>query len=156
MQGVTFDDNHLTYPIRSIDTTANFKCSVYLKDKEDADSYFIGSTDIVLQNDGAATPEDYSIIIENGDQVFQYSESGVTPTSERNLDPQKILPLTCHFYDPAGLEIEEDTYTVEWLVPIENTMVDPPEEELKLNPATGRIELYTERIYPSSNLYSYL
>ncbi len=148
MEGVEFNRNVLTYPVRSIENTTTFRCSVYLKDREDEESYSIGSADIVLQNENAAIPSDYYILIENGDQVFQYSESGVTPASDRYRDPQDILPLQCHFYDPAGLEVNNNTYEVKWLVPLEGTLLVPP-ASLHLNPSTGKIEWFLEKIYPT-------
>ena len=152
LKGVTIDKNVFSYPIRSIDNRATFRCSVYLKDTEDGESYYIGSADISLQNDGSATPQDYFIVIENGDQVFQYSESGVTPTSERYQDPQEVLPLYCHFYDPAGLEIDKATYDVTWQVPYpyNTSMIDIPIDKLTINPSNDQMEYYIEEIYPMS------
>lgn len=152
MQNVSFpkgiNGNQLKYPIQSIDNNATFRCTLYLKDSASGEQYFAGSTDIVLQNDGAATPNDYSILIENGDQVFQYSESGVTPTSERYQDPQEVLDLYCHFFDPAGLEIDESTYSVKWQVPVPQkaTLVKLP-SGLSTNPANGKTDIYNNRIF---------
>lgn len=148
MEGVTFDRNVLTYPIKNIDTSATFSCSVYLRETSTAEDFFIGSATITLQNEGAATPTDYYILIENGDQVFQYSESGVAPNSDRYQDPQEILPLECHFYDPAGLEVNPATYSVKWRVPLENTLIETPTEGMINNPATGLDEWYGQATYP--------
>ncbi len=147
--------NQLIYPIRAVDNTATFRCSVYLRDSDDGESYFIGSADITLQNENSAEPADYYIIIENGDQVFQYSESGVSPTNERYKDPLKVLPLTAHFYDPAGLEVNAGTYGIKWLVPLEDTMIKIP-TELTRNPANDRIEWYTAApTYPMDIVQNY-
>lgn len=148
MKGVTFNRNVLTYPISQIATNATFSCSVFLKETSTADAFFIGSATITLQNESAASPTDYYILIENGDQVFQYSESGVAPTSDRYQDPQKVLPLECHFYDPAGLEVNADTYTVKWRVPLDNTLIVTPSKGMTTNPATKLNEWYTQATYP--------
>lgn len=150
LEGVTFElgKNTFTYPVSQIDASATFKCSVYLKDTAESEEYNIGSATITLLNGGVAV-EDYSIIIENGDQVFQYSESGVSPDDERYQDPLEVKPLTCHFFDPAGLEVNEKTYEIKWLVPLENTMIETPEEESMVeNPSTGIIEWCVSQLYP--------
>ena len=148
MEGVEFDRNVLKYPISQIAASATFSCSVFLKETETGDSFFIGSAQITLNNEDVASPTDYYILIENGDQVFQYSESGVAPTSERYQDPQEVLPLECHFYDPAGLEVNAETYTVKWKVPLDNTLIVTPREGMVINPATSLEEWYAQATYP--------
>ena len=148
MEGVEFNRNVLKYPISQIAANATFSCSVFLKETETGDSFFIGSAQITLSNEDVASPTDYYILIENGDQVFQYSESGVAPTSERYQDPQEVLPLECHFYDPAGLEVNAETYTVKWKVPLDNTLIVTPREGMIINPATNLEEWYAQAIYP--------
>ena len=148
MQGVEFDKNVLKYPVSQIAANATFSCSVFLKETEDGESLFIGSAKINLQNESVASPTDYYILIENGDQVFQYSESGVSPASERYQDPQDILPLECHFFDPAGLEVNSDTYSVKWKVPLSGTMIVTPSKGMIVNPATSLEEWYTQAVFP--------
>lgn len=150
LEGVSWDRNKFTYPISKIDSSAAFKCGVYLKDdgEPDTESYSIGDASITLQNESVASPTDYYIEIENGDQVFQYSESGVSPDDERYTDPLEIKPLTCHFYDPAGLEVNDSTYVVKWLVPLTNSMVTAPTEGMVTNPATNKIEWCTTQVFP--------
>ena len=148
MEGVEFDRNVLKYPISQIAANATFSCSVFLKETETGNSFFIGSAQITLSNEDVASPTDYYILIENGDQVFQYSESGVAPTSERYQDPQEVLPLECHFYDPAGLEVNAETYTVKWKVPLDNTLIVTPREGMIINPATSLEEWYAQATYP--------
>lgn len=148
MKGVEFDRNVLKYPISQIAASATFSCSVFLKETETGGSFFIGSAQITLSNEDVASPTDYYILIENGDQVFQYSESGVAPTSERYQDPQEVLPLECHFYDPAGLEVNAETYTVKWKVPLDNTLIVTPREGMVINPATNLEEWYAQATYP--------
>ena len=148
MEGVKFDRNVLEYPISQIASSATFSCSVFLKETSTADDFFIGSAQIALSNEDIASPTDYYILIENGDQVFQYSESGVAPTSERYQDPQEVLPLECHFFDPAGLEVNAETYSVKWKVPLDNTLIVTPTEGMTLNPATELEEWYIQVTYP--------
>lgn len=157
LQGVSWKRNVLNYPISQIDNNARFKCSVYLKDTPDGEEYSIGSAEILLQNENAASPTDYYITIENGDQVFQYSESGVSPDDERYTDPLIVKPLICHFFDPAGLEVNKETYDVKWVVPLENSMIVVPTKGMTMNNANNKIEWYTEEIFPLeiANDYDY-
>lgn len=157
LQGVSWERNVLNYPISQIDNNARFKCSVYLKDTPDGEEYSIGSAEILLQNENAASPTDYYITIENGDQVFQYSESGVSPDDERYTDPLKVNPLICHFFDPAGLEVNKETYDVKWVVPLENSMIIVPTKSMVMNNANNKIEWYIEEIFPLeiANDYDY-
>lgn len=157
LQGVSWERNVLNYPISQIDNNARFKCSVYLKDTPDGEEYSIGSAEILLQNENAASPTDYYITIENGDQVFQYSESGVSPDDERYTDPLVVKPLICHFFDPAGLEVNKETYDVKWVVPLENSMIVVPTKGMTMNNANNKIEWYTEEIFPLkiANDYDY-
>lgn len=155
MQNVEFERNVLKYPVKQIDSQATFSCSVYLKDNRDAEEYFVGSASITLQNADAATPNDYYILIQNGDQVFQYSESGVSPASDRYTDPLEIKPLQCHFYDPAGLEVNAETYSVTWKVPLESSLIVIPAEGMHVNPSSGKAEFYTQPTYPTMIADSY-
>lgn len=155
MQDVEFDRNILKYPVKQITSKATFSCSVYLKETSTAEDYFIGNATITLQNENVASPTDYYILIENGNQVFQYSESGVSPANERYQDPLEIKPLECHFYDPAGLEVNKDTYTVKWKVPLTDTMLQTPSEGMEINPANGKIEWFTQEIFPTKIKESY-
>lgn len=155
LEGVTIEKNLLIYPVSLFQDRATFSCSVFLQEDESSESYFIGSAELVLKNNSIADPVDYSIRIENGDQVFQYSESGVTPASERYTDPQEILPLTCHFYDKQGLEVNSNTYTVRWRVPTSDSMIVVPTEGMVVNPATMLYEWYMSSPYPTDIAESY-
>ncbi len=157
LSGVSWNKNVLEYPVTLIDNNARFKCSVYLKDTPDGEEYSIGSAEILLQNENAASPTDYYITIENGDQVFQYSESGVSPDDERYTDPLVVKPLICHFFDPAGLEVNKETYDVKWVVPLENSMIVVPTKSMTMNNANNKIEWYIEEIFPLeiANDYDY-
>ena len=149
--------NKLSYPVKNFQGNAKFSCSVYSKDNAASEDWYgIGSAEILLQNADAATPTDYYIVIEGGDQVFQYSESGVAPDSERYSEDErlKIKPLTIHFYDPAGLEVNPNTYTWKFIVPTDDTMIEPP-LTLTKNPVNDKIEVYVGDTYPVAIKQSY-
>lgn len=155
LEGVSWDKNTLTYPVKGIDSKATFKCAVYLRDREPSKDksvedieYNIGVATLTLKNATAADPTDYYITIENGDQVFQYSESGVSPDDDRYEDPLEVKPLTCHFFDPAGLEVNKDTYDIKWRVPLTDSMITIPKEGMVLNQSNQKIEYCISQIYP--------
>lgn len=109
----------LTLPISSVASSATVYCTVYQKEKGNDDSHNIGTASITLKNSKSVEVARYHIIIENGTQSFQYSEIGISPCDEKynGLDYQEILPLTCHFYDPQGLEVPASEYVIQWSVP---------------------------------------
>lgn len=115
LQDVEFipGENKITYPVKQISNFEIFTCEVFLKDhisQDDSEAYSIGSATITLQNATTVNEPDYSIVIENGDQVFQYSVDGISPKADRNKEPITIKPLSVKFYDPAGEEIDQRTY----------------------------------------------
>lgn len=149
--------NKLVYPVQNImnQSQVTFECQVYTYDiREDGtpidinDPYLIGKSELTILNEGMANVNDYTVVIENGDQVFQYSESGVAPTFEsgltptdfRHTEPLEILPIKAHLYNPNGLEVSEGLYTVRWVYPISDTLIKTT-DILQLNPADGRINL---------------
>ena len=148
MEGIVVDRNVLTYPVYKIKANeyVTFDCYVY-RSKEGEEEKFLGTGSITLKNDLNAIPSEYHIVIENGDQVFQYTESGVSPCNERIQDPQKIKDLICHFYDLNGLEVNSDLYKVTWKYPVSNSLIIPP-ETLQLNPSNNLVQLYREQTAP--------
>lgn len=109
----------LTLPISSVASSATVFCTVYQREKGNDDSHNIGTASITLKNSKSVEVARYHIVIENGTQSFQYSEIGISPCDEKynGLDYQEILPLTCHFYDPQGLEVPASEYVIQWSVP---------------------------------------
>lgn len=116
----------LTLPISSVASSATVYCTVYRKPKEDGESHNIGTASITLKNSKSVEVARYHIVIENGTQSFQYSEIGISPCDEEynGLDNQEILPLTCHFFDPQGLEVPASEYVIQWSVPTSDSFFD--------------------------------
>lgn len=155
VDGLKFDKNVMHYPVSTVNLIAHIKCGVFLKSEIDGKYQSIGTASINLQNSSEATPTEYYILITNGDQVFQYSESGVAPNNERYTDPLEVKPLECHFYDPAGFEVNEDTYELKWRVPLSDSMIVTPTQNMIKNPATEKAEWYQGRIFPLGIQQSY-
>lgn len=155
IDGLEFNENVMRYPVSSVNLVANIKCGVFLKFKDGKEYQSIGTVSIDLQNNSEATPTEYYILITNGDQVFQYSESGVAPNNKRYTDPLEVKPLECHFYDPAGFEVNEDTYELKWKVPLSDSMIVTPTQNMIKNPVTGKSEWYQGRVFPLEIQQSY-
>lgn len=155
VDGLEFDKNVMRYPVSTVNLIAHIKCGVFLKPEIDGKYQSIGTASINLQNNSEATPTEYYILITNGDQVFQYSESGVAPNNERYTDPLEVKPLECHFYDPTGFEVNEDTYELKWKVPLSDSMIVTPAQNMIKNPVTGKAEWYQGRVFPLGIQQSY-
>jgi hypothetical protein len=106
--------------ISSIVNFSTYKCSVY------NDGIFLGTASIVitnsLQGEGV-----YSLIINEGTQVFKYDENGVSPTSTASLNqPIKLKALTFTIYDNSGKAIDDEVAShcnIEWTVPTSDTLL---------------------------------
>ena len=147
MKDVKLDRNILEYPAHKIaaNTSAAFDCYVYRTD-ENNNTIAIGSASITLINKAAAVLDKYYIVIENGDQSFQYNEAGVSPCIGRTVEePVVIKSLSCHLYDHTGTEINNSLYDIVWQYPIDKTLLISPAEGMKENPATGLIQWYKEQ-----------
>lgn len=132
----------ILYPISNIGLENNVTFECYVEQKFNNEYAEIGYATLTLSNSTNAAINGYRIVIENGDQVFQYDEYGNSPIAEKLKDPIQIKPLICHFFNPTGLEIPNGNYTLNWIVPINNSMLTPRNpERLIENPATKLKEI---------------
>lgn len=109
----------------TIQDYSTFKCSAYQSNN------FIGTASITLTNSFEADIEielsDYSLVINNSNQIFQYNENGVSPASRGLSNPQTILPLSFTLYNKLGNEINANDIAADniiWKVPVNNTMLE--------------------------------
>lgn len=115
--------NEITYDAKGLSSLSSttFKCVVQRR----LDSWVnAGSATITLTNEDVITNPQYRIVIDNGSQVFQYNEIGISPASESNQDPIIVRQLYGHFFDPSGEEIT-DYCSFRWIIPTESTMILP-------------------------------
>lgn len=133
--------NKLIYPVKNVlnASSITFYCQVYTTDTflegnpvEDSSYWYsIGSTELTIENKGVAAISEYRITFDGGDQVFQYTESGVaptivdtiSPTDFRHTDPLEIQEVRPHLIAPTGIEVDEGLYSVSWRYPRENTLI---------------------------------
>lgn len=114
------DKNHIyRVEISNIVNFSVFKCSVFYQ------SQLVGTDSILLTNQLENTGL-YTLVINNGSQVFNYSVGGVAPTNQSFEQPYVIPALSFTIYDNKGNALEEDVVKyseVFWKVPAENTMI---------------------------------
>lgn len=111
--------------ISSIVNFSTYKCSVYNQ------GIFLGTASIVITNslegEGA-----YTLVINNGTQVFKYNENGVSPASSAVDKPIKIKALTFTIYDNLGNPIDDDVTEhcdIRWIAPTDDTLLTFPSNQ---------------------------
>ena len=104
--------------ISSITNFSTYKCSVYKS------GVFIGTASIIITNTEEANPN-YTLIINNGNQIFKYNEKGISPANGSNQTPQVIEPISFTLYDEKGQKINHNVIkNIEWKVPSSDTLLD--------------------------------
>ena len=138
----------IKYPVYT--TSSGFTVDCYLQERKpviggEYKYYDVGSTQLefINQNENLAS-SDFRIQIVNGDQVFQYDEYGNAPTVNKLKEPLEIQPLQAKLISRSGLEIEGSNYNVEWIFPIEDTLITT-NETLVENSVSQLIQSYHAR-----------
>lgn len=110
--------------INSITNFSTYKCSVY------QEGLFLGTASIVITNslevEGA-----YSLVINDGTQVFKYDENGLSPASSAIEKPIVLKALTFTIYDNLGNPIDDDVAEhcdIRWTVPTSDTLLTIPSQ----------------------------
>ena len=104
--------------IGTITNFSTYKCSVYKS------GVFIGTASQIITNTETANPS-YTLVIENGNQVFKYNAKGISPVNGSNQNPQVIEPLSFTLYDEQGQKINHNVIkNIEWRVPTKDTLLD--------------------------------
>lgn len=117
----------------------------------------LDTASIELDSGYSINLKNYYIEIINGNQVFQYNESGIAPSSDIYEDPLVPQPLTCNFYDPNGGIINPLRYNVSWEIPITNTLIHTDTSSLMYNSITDSNNLLQSDscIFTINNEYDY-
>ena len=100
-----------------------FSCTV-----SDTNDNPIGTDSIKIVNKGGST-DPYVLVLNNGAQVFNYSQDGVSPCESSNENPYIIPELTFTVYNSKGREIPLSAIRaadVEWIIPTQDTMITNP------------------------------
>lgn len=116
------DETSNSYSVQ-LGTIANFSkftCSVF------SGNNFRGKSNIVITNSWDKEDNTYSLVMENGDQIFKYNEKGISPTNKSLEKPIVIKPLQFILYDELGHQVDDNKIRVtdvSWYVPKEDTMI---------------------------------
>ena len=112
------EDNKIhNLKISSITNFSTYKCSVYKS------GIFIGTAFIIITNTEETNPN-YTLIIDNGSQIFKYNEKGISPVNGSNPNPQVIEPISFTLYDEKGQKINHNVIKkIEWRVPNKDTLL---------------------------------
>ena len=112
------EDNKIhNLKISSITNFSTYKCSVYKS------GIFIGTASIIITNTEEANPN-YTLIIDNGNQIFKYNEKGISPVNRSNSNPQVVEPISFTLYDEKGQKINHNVIKkIEWRVPNKDTLL---------------------------------
>lgn len=137
--------SRIKYPVSLSSTGFTVECSIQknfsFNEATNASHYYdVGSDSIEISNLKMASSTGYRIVIENGDQVFQYDVYGNAPTETKFKDPLEIKPLRAKVVSCNGLEFSGENVDIEWIFNLEDSLIVPP-EKLVLNPATQQEQL---------------
>ena len=105
--------------VNTITTLATYKCTI-IKDNK-----LFGTASIVIKN-SLQTEGTYSLIINNGVQVFKYNENGTSPAASSNHEPLILEALSFDIYNNVGQILDKDVkefLEVKWTYPTELTML---------------------------------
>lgn len=138
--------SRIKYPMANIASDSKVTFEVYIGKKTTDDNFpSIGKVKIELSNKKLTASSQYRIYIENGSQVFQYSEYGYAPNSNKYKDQQIILPLTAHLFTPSDVEITSNNFRVKWYFPIEQSLIVYDSSLAKKNPANNKNHIFEGR-----------
>ena len=115
--------------IKTITDVCTYKCSVYATLKSnngtENEEKYVGTASITITN-SMHSEGVYSLVINDGTQVFKYDENGISPTSPSAEKRRVIKALSFTIYDNFGKPIDDDVAKhsqVQWKVPIDDTML---------------------------------
>ena len=84
--------------VSTITNFTTYKCSVFKSGVN------IGTASIIISN-SLNSENNYTLTINNSNQVFKYNEDGLAPSCKALMKPISILPLSFTLYDKEGKSI---------------------------------------------------
>ena len=142
----TINKNFFTTSL--VSTTGDVEIGCTVTQKINNIDYYLGAASLRLTNGEDVQERGYTIEIINGNQLFQYNEDGISPTSSRFQEPQIINPLSVLFYSPEGELINLADYDYKWIVPVTNTLFDFEGYNLENFAGNEGYKYYQEDILP--------
>lgn len=129
--------------IKTITDVCTYKCSVYATLKSnngtENEEKYVGTASITITN-SMHSEGVYSLVINDGTQVFKYDENGIGPTSPSAEKRRVIKALSFTIYDNFGKPIDDNVAKhsqVQWKVPIDDTMLKVSIEPNEVDSAGG-------------------
>lgn len=115
------------FPISAtlVKNVSTFSCGIY-----DNTGLMLGSASVKISNTEAVA--DYTLIINDGTQVFQYTEAGIAPNSSTLKNPMTLTSLSFDIIDKYGNKFDDDTKiasNITWSVPTTNTLLTYPKDK---------------------------
>ena len=126
------------FPVKDVIVSSKVLCVVNKKtttfiyneetgeERSETTIQYIGTGSITINNH-MQVADGYSLMIANGDQVFQYDEKGNSPCSGHLEKPLQIQPLEYVLVDSQGNTITHQQIlnngSVQWLFPNSNTLL---------------------------------
>lgn len=104
--------------VSAITNFSTYKCSVQKSGVP------IGTASIIITN-STSNEGGYTLIIENGNQIFKYNEKGISPANGSIKNPITVMPLGFTLYDDKGQKINHNVIkNIEWKVPGSDTLIN--------------------------------
>ena len=143
-------NEYINFPINSILNSKKISCAVY------NNGNYIGTGSITLYNKQQLAGM-YSVVMNNGSQVFHYDGKGNSPASPQIERPLQIQPLTFGLLDKDGTQIPYEQIIksgeVKWIIPKNQTLLIPDnsknqysDKEKEQNPKDGEWDLDLNKI----------
>ena len=139
---IVYNNQIINLNIKQITNFSTFICSVF-----DKNNNLIGSDSITIVNK-LNSNGGYSLVINNGTQVFNYNEDGVSPCKIKEGQFIYTIPeLSFTLYDANGSEIDKNEIKntdIKWKIPLKNTLLKCDYVDGTPN-AQGTYITYTEK-----------
>lgn len=115
------------FKVSEIYNFCTIKCAVteLVKNENDNDKY-IGTSSIKIVN--VRERNVGTLMLKDGNQLFQYNESGISPADASNTNPITLTPLSFSLYTKTGELVSPNIIisngSIEWKIPAENTLIE--------------------------------
>lgn len=165
-----YDNTNTFYPLETNSATIEigdmsqvvdmriYKVTCY---SDEARTHSIGTTSSTIKN-LLGNEGEYNLVINNGTEIYKYSEGGVSPASPTQISPITPKELSFDLFDPNGEKIEDDILISNvdffWTIPIENSLLkfdlEKLEHQVDQGGATATVRGTTTLPYSIADLFN--
>ena len=115
------------FKVSEIYNFCTIKCAV----TKIANDTYVGTSSIKIVNKIERNVG--TLMLKDGNQLFQYNESGISPADASNTNPITLTPLSFSLYTKTGELVPPNIIisngSIEWKVPAENTLIEVEDEK---------------------------